>query len=337
MIELKAGENDEGRRLDRVLRRALSGCSLSLIHRLLRQGRVSVDGKSAAPSRRIKAGALITVDAVLPADTARRAAGPPPQTPAPPILWRGGGLIVFNKPGGLAVHGPGGLDGIARAFLAGSLPPSLSFRPGPLHRLDKPSSGIIVFSTGIEGARRFSALLREHRLKKYYLAVVEGRVSKNALWRDELFRDKAAQKTFTAAPGIIKGKTALTKVSPLAVTPPGAPEACTLLLAEITTGRTHQIRAQAAAHGHPLAGDLKYGARLRGGRRGFLLHAWKLELRETSPELSAGIPPSITAPPPAAFLERIRTLFGKAAADGLRADNICAQAHLPYVSLWTKM
>jgi 23S rRNA pseudouridine955/2504/2580 synthase len=321
MMELKTGENDEGRRLDRVLRRALSGCSLSLIHRLLRQGRVSVDGKSAAPSQRIKAGALITVDAVIPhvPDTARREAGLPSQTAAlPPILWQGGGLIVFNKPEGLAVHGPGGLDGMVRAFLAGS-PPSLSFRPGPLHRLDKPSSGLIVFSTGIEGARRFSALLREQRLKKYYLAVVEGRAAKDALWQDELFRDKAAQKTFTAKPG--EGKTALTKVSPLAVTPPGAGEACTLLLAEITTGRTHQIRAQAAAHGHPLVGDLKYGARsLSGGKRGFLLHAWKLELRETSPELSAGLPPSITAPPPAAFLERIRTLFGKAAADSLRSE-----------------
>lgn len=321
-MELKTGENDEGRRLDRVLRKALSGCSLSLIHRLLRQGRVSVDGKSAAPSQRIKAGALITVDAVIPhvPDTARRAAGLSSQTPAlPPILWQGGGLIVFNKPEGLAVHGPGGLDGMARAFLAGSLPPSLSFRPGPLHRLDKPSSGLIVFSTGIEGARRFSALLREQRLKKYYLAVVEGRVAKDALWRDELFRDKAAQKTFAVKPG--EGKTALTKVSPLAVTPPGAGEACTLLLAEITTGRTHQIRAQAAAHGHPLAGDRKYGARsLSGGKRGFLLHAWKLELRETSPELSADtFPPSITAPPPAAFLEWIRTLFGETAADDLRA------------------
>jgi 23S rRNA pseudouridine955/2504/2580 synthase len=325
-MELKTGENDEGRRLDRVLRKALSGCSLSLIHRLLRQGRVLVDGEPAAPSRRVKAGAIITVDAAIPRtqETARRPAASSHPAALPPILWQGGGLIVFNKPAGLAVHGPGGLDGMARAFLAPSLSPSLSFRPGPLHRLDKPTSGIIVFSTCIEGARRFSALLREHRLKKYYLALVEGRVEKEALWRDELFRDRDAKKTFTAEPG--EGKTALTKISPLALTPPDAGEACTLLLAEIVTGRTHQVRAQAAARGHPLAGDRKYGARgLRYGKRGLSLHAWKLELCETSPELSVEtFPPSITAPPPEAFLDRIRTLFGGAPADGFYLSN-----HLP--------
>ena len=322
-MELKTGENDEGRRLDRILRKALGGCSLSLIHRLLRQGRVLVDGESAAPSHRVKAGARVTIDAVIPrtTDMARRPAASAQTSTLPPILWQGGGVIVFNKPAGLAVHGPGGLDGMARAFLARNLSPSLSFRPGPLHRLDKPTSGIIVFSSGIEGARRFSALLREHRLKKYYLALVEGRVAKDAVWRDELLRDGVTQKTFTAESGT--GKIALTKVHPLALTPPDAGEARTLLLAEIATGRTHQIRAQAAARGHPLEGDLKYGASgLSGGRRGLLLHAWKLELREMPPELSAEtFPPSITAPPPEAFLDRIRTLFGEALADGFYLPN----------------
>jgi 23S rRNA pseudouridine955/2504/2580 synthase len=320
-MELKAGENDRGRRLDRVLRKALSGCSLSLIHRLLRQGLVLLDGKPAGPSHRVEAGVIITINAVVPPRpnavrkpvNASSGAGRSSLPGVPPILWQGGGIIVFNKPSGLTVHGPGGLDGMARAYLAGSLLPSLSFRPGPLHRLDKPTSGVIVFSTSLEGARCFSSLLREHRLKKYYLALVEGLVKEDAVWQDELLRNRAAKTTFTTETG--KGKTALTKVSPLAVTPPDAANTRTLLLVEITTGRTHQIRAQAAAHGHPLAGDLKYGAYTPSGERrggGFLLHAWKLEAPETVPGLPAiPFPRSITAPPPAAFLERIRTLFGE--------------------------
>jgi 23S rRNA pseudouridine955/2504/2580 synthase len=101
-------------------------------------------------------------------------------------------------------------------------------------------------------------------------------------------------------------------VRPLAFSAAYGDTGSTLLLAEIETGRTHQIRAHAAAHGHPLAGDIKYGGHvLDGGRRGggFFLHAWKIELRETAPSF----PHSITAPLPEAFGERIRALFGEIA------------------------
>jgi 23S rRNA pseudouridine955/2504/2580 synthase len=302
-MELKTGADDADRRLDRILRKALPDHPLSLLHRLLRQGRVLVDGRPAAPGDRVAAGAVITIpDISLGAAAKPRALHFP--GPAPDILWQSAGILVLNKPPGIAVHGPGGLDGQVRAYLAESLSDSLSFRPGPLHRLDKPTSGLIVFSTSLEGARYVSALFREQHLRKSYLALVEGRVEQEQVWQDELVRDRDAKKTF-AAHG---GKAALTRARPLAVSETGY----TLLLAEIETGRTHQIRAQAAVHGHPLAGDSKYGGRAihRGG--GFFLHAWKLELRETAPgpEKIPPLPRSVTAPPPAAFLERIHRLFG---------------------------
>jgi 23S rRNA pseudouridine955/2504/2580 synthase len=201
------------------------------------------------------------------------------------------------------------MDGQVRAYLAERLAErpsrSLSFRPGPLHRLDRPTSGVIVFSSSLAGARLFSTLLRERRVCKSYLAIVEGGLAAAEIWQDALVRDRDAKKTCTAGPE--EGKTALTRVRPLA-----AAGGCTLLHAEIETGRTHQIRAQAAAHGHPLAGDRKYGARAlpgeRAGRGGFFLHAWKIELREMP--LDVPFPPSFTAPPPPAFQERLCSLFG---------------------------
>jgi len=183
--------------------------------------------------------------------------------------------MAVNKPAGLAVHGHDSLDDMVRSFLADKLPPSLSFKPGPLHRLDKPSSGIVVFSTSIEGARLFSSLMRDRKISKIYLAVVEGNVKCEEIWQDDLFRDKEKKKTFISHGDSGGGKTAVTKVTPLA-----ADGDYTLIKAEIATGRTHQIRAQAAFHGHPLAGDKKYGGKKFGNGSGFFLHAWKLEFLE---------------------------------------------------------
>ncbi|MDR2478237.1 MAG: RluA family pseudouridine synthase [Treponema sp.] len=322
-MELTTGPNDAGRRLDRILRRALPDYPLSLLHRLLRQGRILVNGCPAGPQDRAAEGSHIVIRDLPPepAPFRRRVLS----ARLPPLLWQGGGLLILNKPAGMPAHGPDSLDTLVNAYLSGKLPHSLSFRPGPLHRLDQPSSGIIVFSMNIDGARIFSALMRERKIQKKYLALAEGRIETEEVWQDELFRDKSMRKTLKAKES---GETvsALTTVRPLAVSAWREAE-YTLLLAEIATGRTHQIRAQAAAHGHPLAGDTKYGGHpiphmthntvpsraspkpggtknRTGGR--FFLHAWIMTLGETG----NGFPRSVTAPVPQAFQNCAGTLFG---------------------------
>jgi 23S rRNA pseudouridine955/2504/2580 synthase len=223
------------------------------------------------------------------------------------ILFESPDFLVLNKPAGLAVHGPDSLDTLVRAYLTPKTPPSLSFRPGPLHRLDKPTSGVIVFSASLAGARRFSALLRERRLSKGYLVLVEGVIEKEGVWEDELIRDHRRQKTLTGAPVEDENaKHARTRFKPLKVKPP-----YTLLQLEPDTGRTHQIRAQAAAHGHPLAGDRKYGS-CRSGE--LLLHAWFLETPESEADLPGSgpsLPRRIEAPLPERFRERVKEIFGE--------------------------
>ncbi|MDR0494447.1 MAG: RluA family pseudouridine synthase [Treponema sp.] len=328
-MELKAGPNDAGRRLDRVLRKSLPDYSLSLIHRLLRQGKVAVNGIPAHPDDRVTAMSIIRLEAnaassvnhIKPrinknADSnvncrpgrvyrdgllvncrCQRINKEGGSVLLPEILMREAGIIIFNKPPGLASHGKDSLDALVKNWLADKIPPSLSFKPGPLHRLDRPSSGIIAFSESLEGARWFSRLLRERKVVKTYLAIAEGHIAGDELWRDDLVRNKNAQKTL-AGNKTEKSKNAITTVKPLA-----SNGSCTLIEARIITGRTHQIRAQAASHGHPLAGDRKYGALPFPG--GFCLHAWKMELCEQI----EGFPQPLTAPLPEAFLTRIQTLF----------------------------
>ena len=315
-IRLTAAADDDGRRLDRILRKALRDLPLSGIHRLLRQGSVQVDGKRSDAAQRIKAGETITISNI------EKLAPAPSSSPHGEnsfskdqseqirqiesiILFEGAGLLALNKPRGTSVHGGGKihkapLDEMVRSYLAPKLPSSLSFRPGPLHRLDTPSSGVLVFSTSLEGALTFSALMRERRVKKFYLALVEGIIKEPESWQDELRRDSDRKKTFLAS--ACTGKDSITTVTPLAHN-----DSCTLILAEIKTGRTHQIRAQARAHGKPLRGDAKYGGSRSSENGGLLLHAWRMEFPDAVPSENK-FPRLIEAPLPPYFQAAIRPL-----------------------------
>jgi 23S rRNA pseudouridine955/2504/2580 synthase len=318
-VTLAAAADDDGRRLDRILRKALPEMPLSAIHSLLRKGRVLVDGVPQTGACRVRAGAAIQVPVeggLVPAGQQ----GMPTVDLHSLVLWESGDFLVLNKPVGMAVHGPDSgsgdsLETLARAYLAPKLPPSLSFKPGPLHRLDKPAGGIIVFSKSLEGARSFSALLRERRVRKTYLALLEGLLDRDETWEDALVRKPG--KSFVARDGIPASgggvpREALTRVRPLARHAVAGAAGFTLARLEIDTGRTHQIRVQAAAHGHPLAGDRKYGGAAQRG--GFLLHAHSLEFPGNA---LPGLPRRLEAPLPERFRKRIGELFTDAFAESL--------------------
>ena len=332
-LKLTAQNDDADRRLDRILRKALPDIPLSALHRLLRKGRILVNGKPAKGENRIPAGALIELPLKETEVTYKQYKPALENQPKQPvtidILWEGEGLLIVNKPVGLVIHGgsgsPDNLESRVQVYLEGKLPPSLSFNPGPLHRLDKPASGVVVFACNLEAARWFSALLRKRKIRKSYLAILEGELKKSETWEDTLTRDTNVQKTFVSDSGIIrtpgirsanKTKDALTGITPLAWAKKNG-VAYTLARLEITTGRTHQIRAQAAHHGYPLAGDRKYGVQgktVSPGKRicldkGFFLHASELEL-PNEPQINPKIPRIIKAPLPEQFAKTITELFG---------------------------
>jgi 23S rRNA pseudouridine955/2504/2580 synthase len=331
-VTLTASDNDSGRRLDRVLRKALPEIPLSALYRLFRTRMILVNGKPASVADRVWAGNVIQIHengALLQPEQPERAPNRMPERLSPPgreaaaskrnsvpeILFEGSGLLVLNKPAGLALHGPDedNLNRRVQSYLEGKIPASLSFRPGPLHRLDKPTSGVVVFSTCLEGAKTFSKLLEEGKLAKTYLAVLEGNLEKEALWNDSLFRDKKLRKSVANrgtggvnGSGNSRAKEAVTRVRPLCRSKLGG---LTLALVEPETGRTHQIRAQAALHHVPLRGDRKYGSKERGG---FFLHALSLEFPPNPP-----FPRRIQAPLPDAFSAFLREHFGPAVQYGV--------------------
>jgi 23S rRNA pseudouridine955/2504/2580 synthase len=343
-----AARDDDDRRLDRLVRRLLPDLPLSAVYRAIRSGAVRLNGRKAGGEDRVKAGDTVAVLAGL-ADSGSAAGGKPdrPETAessvpagpgarsaaAPPVdvIHEDDRLLFVNKSAGFRVHGKGSLGDAVSAYLAPSLNPSLSFRPGPLHRLDTNTSGVLCFSRSLEGARFFSTLIAEGRLVKEYLAVVEGRFESPELWEDEIVRDRvlgvsraagepekrgdgqgsspeALPRTGDDAPSL-----ASAEARPLAVS-----AGASLLLVTIKTGRTHQIRVQASIHGHPLLGDRKYGSSRTppaASSAPYLLHAAVLRFREE--DRYPGLPAEIRARVPDYFLRSVEIMFGSSALESI--------------------
>lgn len=330
--QLTAGRDDAGRRLDRIVRRAFPSLSLSLLHRLMRTGAIRLNGTRCTAASRVAEGDVISVH--LPADdaaanrnatavtaSAHGSAVVPDgseDTKSDPliagrILLENEHILAVHKRRGTLVHGEGSLAESVTRYLSGSLPPSLSFRPGPLHRLDRNSSGVILFGKSIEGARRFSQLLRERSVIKRYVAVLSGALRSDASWDQAIERDHRAMRSTAGE----RGDDALTRVRSLAHGKDHRGAPLTLALCEIHSGRTHQIRAHAAEAGTPLAGDAKYGGGSILG--GYVLHALSIELLEPDPILGFHV---LVDPIEQAIQERIERWFGP---DGQRAVRAVAQ------------
>ncbi|MCX7026950.1 MAG: RluA family pseudouridine synthase [Spirochaetes bacterium] len=306
--EFSAGEDDGERRLDRIARRFLVGIPLSVIHRAIRKGQVRVNGNRVGPEYRIAPGDKLQISHRVDGETGRQVEAECTATNItdPEILFETHDLVYINKPIGVLVHdGKDSLDARVRKYLAPSLPPSLSFTPGPLHRLDRNTSGVVTFSKTLKGARLFSKALREGSMTKMYLAVLTGELKEHETWTDALLRDEKTRKSSVAVAGRQVGnepnaaKHAVASVAPLAFR-----GGRTLAALRLGTGRTHQIRAQAAFRGHPLAGDVKYGG--VSADLPYYLHAWYLK---TSPDAIPGLPDIVVAPLPPYFRKMVGDFF----------------------------
>jgi 23S rRNA pseudouridine955/2504/2580 synthase len=255
---------------------------LNRIYTLVRKGEIRVGGRRRAASYRIERGDVLELPEEL-APSGGRGNGTPhggtdagaaggvaatiPADLADRVVYENEHLLAIDKPAGMPVHGRNGLLAALRPYLEGGARKSISFRPGPIHRLDRNTSGLMLFPRSLRGSQRASELLRTGRLEKGYLALLSGRLHGIEAWGDILERDRSHNVTRAVDGAEDAGRPARTVVAPLAggsAAAQGGAEV-TLALIRIETGRTHQIRAQAEAHGYPLLGDTKYGG---GGERG---------------------------------------------------------------------
>jgi 23S rRNA pseudouridine1911/1915/1917 synthase len=267
-MELIVGEAEAGLRLDRFLAAAIDDLSRQRLKGLIETGEVWVDGALRRdPALKVKGGAVVRVT-VPPAE----AAEPEGEAIALAIVYEDPDLIVIDKPAGLVVHpAPGNDRGTLVNALIAHCGAELSgiggvTRPGIVHRLDKDTSGLLVVAKTDKAHRGLSAQFQAHgrdgRLERAYVAFAWGAFDRPAgvidrpLARSPTNRRKIA----IARPGT--GRRAVTHYAVEAVYGDGRGQVSRVEL-RLETGRTHQIRVHLSDLGHPLLGDLVYGAGYR--------------------------------------------------------------------------
>jgi len=292
---LEVGEESAGQRIDNFLLRLAKGVPKSHVYRILRSGEVRVNKGRIGADYRLVEGDSVRVPPIRVSEkSAEAVAAIPPREFA--IAHEDEGLIVIDKPSGVAVHGGSGVSFGVIEQLRRARPTAKLLELA--HRLDRETSGLLIVAKKRSALTQLHDMFREGRIAKRYLALVKGRWLNTVqhvrlplvkFLTEDGERRVAVSREGKEAHSIVRLVARWTNFS--------------LVEVELKTGRTHQIRVHLAHLGFPLAGDDKYGDfslnkdLQKTGLKRMFLHAVRLKL--THPltgellELEAPLPPEL--------------------------------------------
>ncbi len=304
---------EDGMKLSRYLQRLFPNAPSGLLFKQLRRKNITLNGKRADPEQSLRSGDVIEVffseetfakfagTAVTCALSVSGASADSGHTGIPgqasgvialdrycSIVYEDDQLIIADKKAGVlsqkSRRGDISLNEALLSYTMGQgVPDTGMFRPSVCNRLDRNTSGLVLFAKTYAAARTISGCIRERAIRKFYYAVVKGSYDGPEVCVSRLQKDEKENRVTVGSAGTEGGDRIETVFRTLQT-------ACglTLLEAELITGKPHQIRAQLSYLGFPVAGDPKYGdvslnhdLKKRFGTGRQLLHAARLTMPDT--------------------------------------------------------
>ncbi len=257
-------------RLDKYLRRLFPQAAGGFLYRMLRKKNITLNGKKATGSERLQEGDVVR--AYFSDETFEKLAGIDHWKDeykalqnvscSLQVLFEDEDLLFCNKPAGWlsqkAYQEDISLNERLRAYLIQqegySLDQYRKYRPSVMNRLDRGTSGVVAAAKSLSGARKLAEWIKNHSLTKEYICLVRGVFSKEGSMVSYLKKDREhnrSQLVDDASPGVWQVETEYSSIKTDGVT--------TLVKAKLVTGKSHQIRVQLSAVGHPIVLDAKYG------------------------------------------------------------------------------
>ena len=290
---------ESGKRLDAYITSIDSEITRTAAQRLIEQGNILVNGEKKKTAYKVSNGDVITIEKEEPKEIELKAQNIPID-----IIYEDDDIIVVNKPKGMVVHpANGNPDGTLVNAIMAICKDSLSgiggeIRPGIVHRLDKDTSGLLIVAKNDKAHVNMSEQIKNHEVKKTYIALVRGVVKENEATIDMPIGRSTSDRKKMAV--IKTGRNAVTHIKVLK-----RYNKYTLLQVNIETGRTHQIRVHLSYIGYPIIGDWTYSnGKNEFGVVGQCLHAKCLEFKHPI----TGAEMKLEAPLPKYFEEIIQKL-----------------------------
>jgi len=270
--EYLIGAEDEGKRLDKVIAILDSSISRATVQRLIDESNILVNEKKEKASYKVKLNDKITVLKEEVKEGKIEAEDIPLD-----VIYEDNDILVVNKAKGMVVHpGNGNKSGTLANAVMARCKDSLSgiggeIRPGIVHRIDKDTSGVLIVAKNDKSHIDISNQIKNHEVKKTYIALVRGRIKENEATIDmPIGRSEKDRKKMAVTK---KGKNAITHIKVLKKY-----SNYTYIEVNIETGRTHQIRVHMAEIGYPIVGDMVYSnGKNPFGIEGQMLHAKEIE------------------------------------------------------------
>ena len=307
MREIIVGRNEEGQRMDKLLKKYLKEASSGFLYKMLRKKNITLNHKKAEGKEILHSGDVICIyfsEETLEKFTGKREANSIVEEKANTdfvsteydkaykllkhisLIYEDEDIILLNKPRGILSQKTDKKDLSLNEWMIGyllknrqiSFEQLQTFRPSICNRLDRNTSGLVICGKSLQGSREMNQWIKERKIEKYYRCFLKGTLTQKMHLKDYIKKDELNNIVHISSIDKTGYFPIETKVTPLSYG-----KDLTYAEVELITGKSHQIRAHLGSIGYPLLGDEKYGDHhwnenfyKLGLPKGQLLHAYRI-------------------------------------------------------------